>query len=512
MIATKTIMKALPMLASILGRKYGVKVEISGKKAYTDGNVIHLPALPLKSNETLLGLVRGFIDHESAHVRETDFDVLKDKSLSPLAKNIWNIFEDWRVENAISKTFPGCRANFDWLIDYEFVKKNQVSQNAASQILNYILLHVREWDVKSVSKNRDIIGKEVGNNFPNLFSKLNALLGQVRSDCKSSSDCMEYARKVVKILEEEAIEIASSDLNSQNMKNLKGLLNAQESELPGGLGQIIGGELEGSAPKTVKGLSVASVEKKQLDPLSKNESETAKRASTALRTRLESLLQSSVLTRRAPSRFGKLDTNRLYKLNYSPKIFLKNEEKPGLNTAIHILLDSSSSMLEKMNLAGQATYAIADSLYKTKGITIAVSAFPAGTPVRPGDPYWQYPTISHVLKYGQKMHHNFKLSAYGGTPLGEALWKVMQEAYFLKEKRKIILIITDGKPDSIQNTESAIELGKELGFEFYGIGIEDDNIRSFLPETSRVIRKIDELAPAMFGLLQNALLNLKRKV
>jgi len=110
------------------------------------------------------------------------------------------------------------------------------------------------------------------------------------------------------------------------------------------------------------------------------------------------------------------------------------------------------------------------------------------------------------------MHRNFKLHPNGGTPLGESLWKVMQEAYPLSEKRKMILIVTDGNPDSLENSRLAIELGNELGFEFYGIGIEDQHIMSLLPESSCVIKKIEELAPAMFGLLQNALLNLKRSV
>ncbi|SOB58974.1 protein of unknown function [Pseudodesulfovibrio profundus] len=51
------------MVASVLGRKYGVKVIIGGKGAYTDGNTIHLPALPLECSKTLIGMARGFLDH-----------------------------------------------------------------------------------------------------------------------------------------------------------------------------------------------------------------------------------------------------------------------------------------------------------------------------------------------------------------------------------------------------------------------------------------------------------------
>ena len=115
--------RALPMVASVLGKKYGVQVEIGGNTACTDGKVIRLPTLPLESDEKMRNMTRGFLDHESAHIRETDFDVLQDKDLTPLIKNIWNIFEDWRVENELAKRFPGCRTNLHWLIEHEFTKK-----------------------------------------------------------------------------------------------------------------------------------------------------------------------------------------------------------------------------------------------------------------------------------------------------------------------------------------------------------------------------------------------------
>ena len=73
MIQNQSIVRSLPLVASVLGKRYGVKVAIGGDKACTDGSTIHLPALPPDGDETLLGLVRSFIDHESAHVRSTDF-------------------------------------------------------------------------------------------------------------------------------------------------------------------------------------------------------------------------------------------------------------------------------------------------------------------------------------------------------------------------------------------------------------------------------------------------------
>ena len=90
--------------------------------------------------------------------------------------------------------------------------------------------------------------------------------------------------------------------------------------------------------------------------------------------------------------------------------------------------------------------------------------------------------------------------------MGEAIWWTMQQFYPLPENRKIIFIITDGKADSVENTEKAVEHGKHLGFEFYGIGIGNPHIMTILPNSSKVIAKIEELPPTMFKLLQEAIL------
>ncbi|MCK4982684.1 MAG: hypothetical protein KAS17_07150, partial [Victivallaceae bacterium] len=213
--------KALPMVASVLGKKYGVQVEIGGNTACTDGKVIRLPTLPLESDNVLINMVRGFLDHESAHIRETDFDVLQDKDLTPLIKNIWNIFEDWRVENALAKRFPGCRTNLQWLIEYEFTKRMKKPKNPAMQILSYLLLVVRAWDVEAIKKNRDIVGAFAQQAYPDLYGKLNSLLEQVNIKCKSSKDAMNFAKKTAALIKAESLKL-DNQKQDKNVKNKSG--------------------------------------------------------------------------------------------------------------------------------------------------------------------------------------------------------------------------------------------------------------------------------------------------
>jgi Mg-chelatase subunit ChlD len=156
-------------------------------------------------------------------------------------------------------------------------------------------------------------------------------------------------------------------------------------------------------------------------------------------------------------------------------------------------------MRHRIELATKACYSLANSLTKIKGVSVAVTAFPAE---RSGECETVYP----LLKSGETLHSRFNLIARGSTPMGAAIWWTLQQEQFAKESRKIILIITDGRPDSMTNTEQAIAYGKKLGFEFYGIGIKDTNIKSLLPNHHKVIHRLNDLAPAMFDLLQRALI------
>ncbi len=104
------------------------------------------------------------------------------------------------------------------------------------------------------------------------------------------------------------------------------------------------------------------------------------------------------------------------------------------------------------------------------------------------------------------MHGDFAVSAAGCTPLGEAFWWVLQQVVPLPESRKIVLILTDGDPDSFNVALDAIDEGRRFGVEIYGLGILSETITKLLPDHSRTINDLAELAPAMFGMLRGALI------
>ncbi len=148
--------------------------------------------------DTFLALARGYIDHEAAHLRDTDFAALKAANLTPLEHHVWNIIEDWRVENRLVTAFPGCRGNFDWLIEHVFDgKATGTTDNPAVMFLNWLLLTVRAWDVPDIGKRRDTIAVRLTKLCPGLLTRMACVVEAVRTSCASTAEAIVHARAIV---------------------------------------------------------------------------------------------------------------------------------------------------------------------------------------------------------------------------------------------------------------------------------------------------------------------------
>ncbi len=81
----------------------------------------------------------------------------------------------------------------------------------------------------------------------------------------------------------------------------------------------------------------------------------------------------------------------------------------------------------------------------------------------------------------------------------------MQKLSARKEKRKLILILTDGEPNNMPNTQAAIREAHRQGLELYGLGLRNDSIKRLLPGRSLVIHNLQELPQTIFKLLGQAM-------
>ena len=560
MIHTKDVLNCLPLLASVLGDQYGVQVRIGGSEACTNGKVIQLPSLPMECKPELLALARSFVDHESGHIRHTDFAALKVANLDPVTFNLFNCLEDWRVEKKLSGIFPGCRINLNWLIRRFFVEQAQPragDDSPALAVLDYVLLTVRVWDVEEVNISRMAAAEVLRLHFPGLKEVLDAILAKVYIHCPDTAAAIAYARQLAQGIRQWGPQ-AENDKNttqggaskpnttekrrkgqaagrhgghrgaasssgstpqseqhpasacvsqtqqptasSRGKDQLTALLHAEAQDLPQSLGELLAAALTlCQAESAFEKVTVAIEGFRQSGALPEKQKLQALQASIALRTRLQGLLQARTQKRCSIGRRGALHPGSLHRLQTgNPRIFRREAEQTGLNTAVHILLDVSGSMSgAPIVLARQACFAVAKALENIKGVNPAVTAFPALASTS---------SVFPIMRHGQKVPDSFDINASGGTPLAAALWWIMQTMLFLREQRKIILIITDGVPDSTHAAIHAVTVAQNLGFEMYGLGIHDEHIVKLLPQTSRVINDLPDLAPTIFDLLQDALL------
>ncbi|MBB5143002.1 cobaltochelatase CobT-related protein [Desulfovibrio intestinalis] len=534
MIRTKDVLNCLPLLASVLGDQYGVQVRIGGNEACTNGKVIQLPSLPMDCEPELLALARSFIDHESGHIRHTDFGVLQAANLDPVTFNLFNCLEDWRIEKKLSGIFPGCRHNLNWLIRRFFVEQAQPragDDSPALAVLDYVLLTVRAWDVEEVNIPRMVAAEVLRQHFPGLKEVLDAILAKVFIHCPDTAAAIASARQLAQSIRQwepqqqekktrrngadhtdstsQGDQDISSDCASQTQQpifpskakaQLTALFHAEAQDLPQNLGELLSTVLNlFQAESAFEKVTVAIEGFRQSGALPEKQKLQALQASIALRTRLQGLLQARTQKRCSIGRRGALHTGSLHRLQTgNPRIFCREAEQTDLNTAVHILLDVSGSMSgAPIVLARQACFAVAKALENIKGVNPAVTAFPALASTS---------SVFPIMRHGQKVPDSFDINASGGTPLAPALWWAMQTMLFLREQRKIILIITDGVPDSTHAATHVVGVAQKLGFEVYGLGIRDEHISHLLPQTSRVINDLPDLAPTMFDMLQDALL------
>lgn len=576
MITDRAIIRSLPLVAGVLGKTYGVRVEIGGNQAFTNGKVIQLPSLPGETDPDFTGLVRGFLDHEAAHIRDTDFSVLE--GLTAIEKNIWNIFEDWRVENKLAELFPGCRQNFNWLIRHLFLKgyDENLARDKGTLIPDWLLFKVRSWDVRELAPVCIRLESGIDRHWPGLWKKLAAVLDRMKKNCPDSSACLEYAREIISILQKETErkvtpesyedsgekseqesegrdvshetddKKSSPEVPEQNKdssrsdeashddtdtnetasdsvseiygkrtddwekpednnpcKTIEWLLSASESELPENLGKLLSKSIETQISEDVSAhIEVARTGTKNLLELDTHTISTLRQITAGMRARFHALLQSKSLNQKHQSRKGRLDTGKLYRTGIdNPRVFTRQSERQGINTAVHILLDCSSSMAQRMKLASQVCHSVAKALEMT-GVNTGVTAFPGNN----DNSCPQFYTVAPIVRHGQKVHNRFMMVESGSTPMGEALWWAIREMIPLKEKRKLILIITDGDPNNRENTIEAIRAAEMMGMEIFGTGIESPCISNLLPESSINITSLNDLALSMFRLLGKAII------
>ncbi len=180
-----------------------------------------------------------------------------------------------------------------------------------------------------------------------------------------------------------------------------------------------------------------------------------------------------------------------------------------LNTAVSLLVDGSGSMAgQKMVLAAGAAASTVKTIAGPLRIPMEVNGFSTEGGKNIMLPVKGFNEIVLPEVIAQRCL-GFPMS---GNSDGEALMWAADRLLKRKEKRKVLLVLSDGQPadgtgfaDAGSILKYAIDSCRKRGIEVYGIGIEDSSVRHFYGKDCKVLKNANELGTALVTTLGSKL-------
>ena len=543
---------ALPIVAAAYGEKFGVKVLIQGQDAFTDGERIVIPTAN-PDDPHYQQIAWGYLAHEAAHIRHTNFEMVQKASSKPIRKALLNIIEDVRIENELAKDYPGTRRSISQVIEY-MVDTQQMcvpeQLEPASNLQAWLLFRLRCHFLgqKALTPLYQVVDERVRQLFPAAaMSRLSAMLTAVPS-LGSTGEVLKLVDAIVAMLEEEsrppqdesdadsgndigqdasndsnnssdsqtpeadssamgdAAETGDSD-NSEQADNLRQALEASAAQFEpdtfAQVAEVLSEQAEGH--QGVTPLSLPQAEQAMLGDeaiLTLSASESAQ-----IRARLRGMVQSSQDNRNHAKRHGlRVATHRLAASQAGEsRLFIQRQPRIAPNAAVHLLVDISGSMGKPIgegnrkyfHVANEAALALAMALEGIPGVVPAVSYFPG-----------IHQEVSIALLPKQSVRHRaacFDQKPRGCTPMAQAMWFAANSLLAQKQKRKLMIVLTDGDPDDWAATHDIVDRCRRSGFELLGIGIQTRSVEKFFPQ-SIVINDVKDLKRELFEVTQQLLI------
>ena len=190
---------SMSKLASMLGARYGVKVQVSGTGAFTDyrgkSPIINLPLVTAERGQEVL--LRGYIDHEAGHVRYTNRKILSNAGVQQryFTKTLWNICEDVYIERRMSAAFRGCGQNLRRIAIVLFRGKIEPTtcEPVLEQALSYILYGCRSIPVQELRPEAAVLRDAFP--WPSILPELDKLIAR-SAVTKNSDECLSLAEEM----------------------------------------------------------------------------------------------------------------------------------------------------------------------------------------------------------------------------------------------------------------------------------------------------------------------------
>ncbi len=539
---------AMPIIVSNYAKLFGIKVRMQGLDAYTNGEVINIPRLNLK-DPLVARYAYGYLAHEAAHCRYTDFKVVQRCKKQPLLFALFNILEDSRVEKLIGREFVGVWENLElmrqrpdeWQRFLKIAEKGRVIPLLLGYIMTFAAIHIQKF--VSQAPRLEVLAEKLSKTVPD--TSLAKVREQVLSvdGCGDSKAVEEVAGRLYALIlsggffkeDCNSAGLSGADALSQDTVKSDLKLKVSAKDGAGDCPQFLKKGAGLSGPRYVEEFEKLLRRNKNsldrllpgADPKSLIESfKDSKGASRddygvvndarcgrgspdfikhtqntyALRRILSQKAASycNSLNESAP-RGLKLDVRKAALLPLGERrIFKLKSPADGMSTAVHLLVDASGSMMcedggtkTRALEAAVSALSVALALQNVDGVSTEVTYFPGE--------HTEYETALYANERACNVAARFDQSPRGSTPLAQALWFASGRLMRLEHNRRIIVVITDGIPDSVEQARLALKYASRCKIEVYGIGIRLGYVRDLFPK-SEVITGAAELPGTLFRL------------
>ena len=539
-------------VAKIVAASMGVEVvfDASADTASTDGTRIYIPTSLIGNGDARTAiLMRGFIAHEGVgHIRHTDMAAWSAfaRDASPLGKSILNIIEDIRIERLACRVYPGIKRILNETVEalkpegfFDLPAKPHPAGVVTGLLLNCLRAEELGQPLDPVPARTmafKMFGVALRDDILNI-----ARLGSRGS---STAEAVAATKAILTLLGDDANPVAiptpqpalsaepkdgqageegsgsegkqaagiSQRRSQKQRKSATQALTASAKECgPSGLEEIT---QEAMGNSIGAGQDLEEMQRSIVAEPVQGWRPSARSAgiSRTLSRKLEDMLQSRVDEEDFSVRGGgRLDSRRVSRTKLLDlEVFEREgEEAPGLDTAVFVLVDKSSSMSSTIGSSDDTTEAVAldtvsalgDALarFDGRGVAFAVEGF--------SDSMTAYKPFSAPWRGTRACLGHYRAS--GGTDFCSACFTAIGEIAKRPEKRKVILALTDGDVGQISLVASiqktAVEHGIETRVVFLGINPDAARCMATAGRFARygVANQAEDVPKAVFAALED---------
>ncbi|RYY74421.1 MAG: VWA domain-containing protein [Gammaproteobacteria bacterium] len=558
---SKLSLKTISISAAYIAGKLGMKIRFSNNpwEAWTDSVEMVLPCIPESYPPNVL---HGFIAHEGGHVKFSHFNEMNVTPLhEKLAGVIEDVRMERAIMKALPGTVGDLNHTVRYAMETGMISGPDDNSCPGVVLISYALAFLRgEYLRQPLIEFLPASEKMLERTFPTGVSvRLPALLCMVEK-LNDNNESYDLAGKIIAMLKDEADKLAQKSededenesptpaSNSENetaavtgeerveqgtansskigsneatskpnnsssataekqLKAIADALGAADTDLPKDLFNEIREQMQASANEAIESgenvvYSIPSGDCGNYSPGDGTELMASARAhSSRIRNQLLILSETETFSGYVTALTGqRLDTHRLSRfVSGDMRIYKKRSEVPAISTAMHLLVDLSSSMQSggKDKIAIEAALAITMGLKSIPGTDPALTYFlgSSDSPV--------FPVLEHGQSKVNRMACRVNLPSSGSTPMGEAIRYALFQLAKCNVDKHQMLIVTDGSPNNFASTLQAISECERLGVEMFGVGIGQEG-RSVerLFKNSITILSVKDLQTALFNLFK----------